>query len=340
MGVELGKMDSVLIALGKELVIIERSVVSRDTEEIPHIDCLGTLFIGEQRLIHLLAVADADHLDVFLLAAEELAHCFGLRLDGASGGLLHEDVAVLAVLEGEEHQVHRFVEAHNESRHRRLGEGDGLVVADLVDPQGDDAPPAAHHVAVAGAADLGIQRVAALCHGHFLLERLADAHRVDGVRRLVGGQADHALDALVDGGVQDVVRADDVGLDRFHREEFAAGHLLEGGRVEDVVHAAHRAFEGGFVADVADVEFDLVGDVGVCGLVLVAHVVLLLLVAGEDADLLDVRGEEPFEYGIAETPGPPGDHQDLVLENGHMVLCVFVTFFDYPQGFITFVLGL
>ena len=321
MRVELGKVDSILVAFRKELVIIERSIISRHTEEVAQIDGLGTFLIGEQRLVHLLAVADADDLDVFFLAAEEFAHGFGLRPDGASGGLLHEDVAVLAVLEGEEHQVHRFVEAHNESCHRRLGEGDGLVVADLVDPQGDDAPPAAHHVAVAGAANLGIQGVAALRDGHFLLQRLADAHRIDGVRRLVGGQADHAFDAFVDGHVQDVVRADDVGLDGFHREEFAAGHLLEGGRVEDVVHAAHRALEGGLVADVADVEFDLVGDVGVRGLVLVTHVVLLLFVAGEDADLLDVRGEEPFEHGIAETPGPPGDHQDLVLENGHIIEC-------------------
>ena len=263
-------------------------------------------------------MADADDLDVLLLAAEEFADGLGLGLDGAGRGLLDEDVAVLAVLECEEHEVDGLVQAHDESRHARLGEGDGLAVAYLVDPEGDDAAARAHYVAVARAADLGAKGVAALRDGNLLLEGLADAHGVDGISGLVGGKADDTLHAGVNGRVKDVVRANDVGLDGLHREKLAARDLLEGGGVEDVVHAAHGALERGLVAHVADVEFDLAGCLRIIGLVLMAHVVLLLLVARENADLLDVCLEEPPEDGIAKAPGPPGDHECFVFEDGHI----------------------
>ena len=105
-------------------------------------------------------MADTDDLDVFLLAAEKFADGLGLGLDGAGRGLLDEDVAVLPVLEGEEHEVDGLVQAHYEAGHRRFGEGNGLAIAYLVDPQGDDGAAGAHHVAVAGAADLGSIRLA------------------------------------------------------------------------------------------------------------------------------------------------------------------------------------
>ena len=54
-------------------------------------------------------MADADDLDVGLVAAEELADGFGLGLDGAGRGLLDQDIAVLTVFKGEENQVDGFV---------------------------------------------------------------------------------------------------------------------------------------------------------------------------------------------------------------------------------------
>ena len=99
--------------------------------------------------------------------------------------------------------------------------------------------------------------------------------------------------------------------------------------MEDVVHAAHRALERGPVAHVADVEFDLAHDLRIIGLVLMPHVVLLLLVARENADLLDVCLEEPPENGIAKAPGPPGDHECFVFEDGHiwLIYILFLLFY-------------
>ena len=163
----------------------------------------------------------------------------------------------------------------------------------------------------------------ALGDGDLLLEGLADAHRVDGISGLVSAEADDAPHTGFDGRGEDVVRSDDVGAHGLHREELAAGDLLQRCRVEYVIDPRHRAPATFEAADVADVEFDLVGDVRVPCLVLVAHVVLLLLVAGEDADLADVRAQEAPQDGVAERSGPAGDHQGLVFENGHIVIVLY-----------------
>ena len=45
-----------------------------------------------------------------------------------------------------------------------------------------------------------------------------------------------------------------------------------------------------------------------------AHIVLLLLIAGEDADLADVGRKKAVENGVAERAGPTGDHEGFVFE--------------------------
>ena len=68
------------------------------------------------------------------------------------------------------------------------------------------------------------------------------------------------------------------------------------------------------VADVTDIELDFVGYFGHAGLEVMAHVVLLFLVAGEDADFTDVGTEETVQDGVAETAGASGDEEDFVFE--------------------------
>ena len=90
--------------------------------------------------------------------------------------------------------------------------------------------------------------------------------------------------------------------------------------MEDVVHSAHRALERGLVADVTDVELNLPCDIRILRLVLVAHVVLLLFVTREDADLLYVCLKESLKDGIAKATGSPGNHKCFVFEDGHIVV--------------------
>ena len=267
-------------------------------------------------------MADADDLDARLVAAEELADGFGLRLDGAGRGFLDEDVAVLPVLEGEEHEVDGLVQAHYEAGHRGFGDRDGLASADLVDPERDDGSAAAHYVAVARAADPGRARMAAFRDGDLFLEGLADAHCVDGICGLVGAEADDALHTGFDGRGEDVVRSDNVCAHGLHREELAARDLLQRCRVEYIIDPRHRAPATLEAPHVPYVEFDLVRNVRVLRLVLVPHVVLLLLVSRENADLSHVRAQEPPQHSIPERPGPTGNQKCLVFEYGHIVRCI------------------
>ena len=306
------------LALDHELVVVQIAVVGSDTEVVAHILAAQTLLTGHQSLEQLLAVAGAD--DVGAGVAEELLNSLGQVADGGSVGLLNEQVTGVSVLEGEHDQIHSLVQIHQETSHVGVGDGDGVASLDLVDEQGDDAAAGAHDVAVAGAADGG---AAALC-GHtgvgiddVLHHGLGDAHGVDGIGGLVGGQADHTLDTGINGGVEDVVGADDIGLDGLHGEELAGGDLLQGSGVEDVVHAGHGVLDGLGIPDIADIELDLLGGLRVPGLELVAHIVLLLFVPGEDADLLQVRVQEVLQDGGTKGTGTAGDHKGCVIECGH-----------------------
>ena len=172
----------------------------------------------------------------------------------------------------------------------------------------------AHDVAVAGAANFRRLRRARFRHDDFLHHRLGSAHGIDGICSLVRRQADDRPDTLVDRRRQDVFRAENVGLDRLDRKELAGRHLFERRRVENVIHAVHRVFDGREVAHVADVEPDLFGNFGHLRLKFVPHIVLLLLIAGEDPDLADIRFQKAVKNGISERTGSAGDKKRLVCE--------------------------
>ena len=110
-----------------------------------------------------------------------------------------------------------------------------------------------------------------------------------------------------DCAVDDVVDADDIRMHRFEREELATGNLLEGGGGENVIDSPHRLVDARFVADVADIEPQTVV------LKRVAHIVLFFLVAGKDADFLEIV-DESIEYGMTETARTAGDQKNLVFE--------------------------
>ena len=240
-------------------------------------------------------MAGAD--DVRAGVAEQLLHGLRQVADGGCVGLLDEQIARVCMLKREHDQVNGLVQVHQETGHIGVGDRDGVAGADLVNEQRNDAAAAAHDVAVAGAAD----RRAAALGGHagvgkddVLHHRLGDAHGVDGIGGLVGGQADDALHARVNGGVQDIVRADDVRLHGLHREELAGGHLFQRCRVEDVIDAGHGIPDGLRVAHVADVESNFLRCFRMFSLQFMPHVVLFLLIAREDANFFQVRIQKVF----------------------------------------------
>ena len=111
---------------------------------------------------------------------------------------------------------------------------------------------------------------------------------------------------MLNGREKHVLRALDVGARGFHREELARGNLLERRCGKHVIHAAHSDVHGLLVAHITDVELHLAGLFRMLCLQAVPHVVLLLLVAGEDADLTDVAVQEATEDGVTETARTAG----------------------------------
>jgi hypothetical protein len=193
------------------------------------------------------------------------------------------------VLEGEHNQIHSLVQIHQEAGHVGVSDGDGVSSLDLVDEQRDNGTTAAHNVAVTSAADGGattLRSHAGVGVDDVLHHGLRDAHGVDGVSCLIGGQAYNTLNASVNSGVQHVVSTNDVGLDSLHGEELAGRNLFQSGSVEDVVNTGHSVTDGLGITNITDVELHLLGSFGMLGLKLVTHIVLLLFVTGEDTDLL------------------------------------------------------
>ena len=89
--------------------------------------------------------------------------------------------------------------------------------------------------------------------------------------------------------------------------------------MEDIVDPTHSGLEGGFIAHITNVELDLVGNLRHLCLILMTHVVLLLLIAREDADFANVGTEETIQYCVTEGACASSDHQDFVFENTHIV---------------------
>jgi len=224
------------------------------------------------------------------------------------------------MLESEQDQIHSLVQIHQEAGHVGVGDSDGVTSLDLVDEQRDNGTAAAHNVAVTGTADSGAATLSSytgigvddvLHHG------LGDTHSVDGVSSLIGGQADNTLDASVNSGVQHIISTDDVGLDGLHGEELAGRNLFQCGGVENVVNTGHCVTDGLRVADITDVELDLASSLRVLGLKLVAHIVLLLFVTGEDADFLQVGIQEVLQNGRAKRTSTTSDHKGCVIKCRH-----------------------
>lgn len=91
--------------------------------------------------------------------------------------------------------------------------------------------------------------------------------------------------------------------------------MLEGGRMKNEISAWDGATAGFKVSHIANVEFDFVSYIRILGLVLVTHVVLFFLIAGEDADFPDVGAEKALKDSVPERSSASTNQEDFVFEN-------------------------
>ena len=85
--------------------------------------------------------------------------------------------------------------------------------------------------------------------------------------------------------------------------------------MEDVIHTRHHAPARLQIAHIADIELNFVSHLRISHLILVAHIVLLLLVARENAYFPDVACQKTAQHRIPERPGTPRNQKGLILEN-------------------------
>ena len=117
------------------------------------------------------------------------------------------------------------------------------------------------------------------------------------------------MHALVDGGINHVAAAHDVGLDRFKRVVFARRHLFERGRMHHDAYPGQGALQALRVAHVPD-------EVAQAGMIEARrpHVMLLELVAAEDDELLRmVITQHHLGELLSERTCPARDQDHLFL---------------------------
>ena len=90
--------------------------------------------------------------------------------------------------------------------------------------------------------------------------------------------------------------------------------------MEHIINALHCIMQCAAIANVANIELNFVGHLRHTRLEVVTHIVLLLLVAGENADLTNVRTQETVQDCITETTRASGDQEDFVFEDTHICL--------------------
>src|SRR5215471_1030344 len=220
--------------------------------------------------------------------------------------LRYEDLPAHHLLDAAEDEVHTLLEREPESRHPLVGDRDRARLA-LLQEEWNHAPPAAHDVAIAAAAErrpADRVRVDVSLREEFLRDELRRTVEIDRIHGLIGADRHDLLHATVDRRVDHALRTADVGLHGLDRVVLEGRHLLQCCRVNDDVDAVHGAREPPFVAHVTDEPTHArVSEPEVR-----AHLFLFQLVATVDDDASDrVLAEESIDELPAERTGPSGD---------------------------------
>lgn len=107
------------------------------------------------------------------------------------------------------------------------GEGGGALIDPFLE-EGHHRTARPHHVAVAHHRKTGwiLAGDVVGCDEQLVRGQLGGAIQVDGVGGLVGGEGDHLLDLIEQGGLNDVLGPVDIGLDALHGVIFGGWHLL------------------------------------------------------------------------------------------------------------------
>lgn len=166
-------------------------------------------------------MTNANDLDIFFLATKKFTYSLCLSLNGTSRSFLYKYITILTMLKSEEYKINSLFKRHNKASHLRLSKSDRITITNLVNPERNYRTTRAHYITITRATNLGIARVTRFSNCNFLLNGFGDTHRIDWVCSLISGKTDYRLYTSLDSCGEDIVGANNIGLNSFHREELA-----------------------------------------------------------------------------------------------------------------------
>ncbi len=216
-------------------------------------------------------------------------------------------------LETLEHEIDALLQRDPEPCHARVGDRQLLgILREQAAEERHDRAARPHHVAVAHDRKPRAVATGDIVGGHEQLvgSQLGGAIEVDRVGRLVRGERDDFLHLRVDGGLDHVLRAADIGLQAFERVVFGHRHMLQRRGVHDIIDAVESLAQARPIAHVADeiAHAALVEDL--------RHLELLQFVTRIDdhAARLVARQHRLHEL-LAERPGAAGDQDRFAVKH-------------------------
>src|SRR5579863_6110086 len=164
-----------------------------------------------------------------------------------------KNFAAVHLLDTADHEPDSLLERDPEPGHAGIGDGYFAALA-LLEEYRNHAAAAAQNISVAGATEPGIlrTRIRIGLHEHFLRTKLGRTVQIDGIHRFVCAQGQNAAHSAVDGRIDDVASAHDVGLYGFERIVFTGRNLFQGGSVNHNRDSGKSALQTLRVANIPD----------------------------------------------------------------------------------------
>lgn len=125
------------ISLAEIVVIVQISIICRNAEEAGQLFRPHHFLCSDQHLKELFAMPRSDDRRA-KVGVLQLQHSLRQRLDGRSRGLLHEQVALFAMLKGIKHKVYGIAERHHKTGHIGIRDRQRFSLVNPVAEQRDD----------------------------------------------------------------------------------------------------------------------------------------------------------------------------------------------------------
>src|ERR1700722_4162315 len=259
---------------------------------------LPRFVIGDQDLVQLLSRTNP-----YVLNLAAGSYCLGEIQKSHAGNLRHKNLTAMHLFQASDYELNALFQSQPEARHTRIRDGD-FGGAPQCQKNRNDASAAAYYVAVPGATESCISSasVGIRVHKHFFgaeLGRAVEINRIDG---FVGAEGENTAHTLIDGRINHVAAAHDVGLNRFKGVVLTSGNLLKGSGVYNYRYASQRALDSFYVSHIPN-EITQTGMVKSRS----SHLMLLQLVAAEHYQSLRlIVAQHDLDKFFAKRSSPTG----------------------------------